>query len=439
MQNILTKTFNIIITTVPTGLGHIRVTNAILKGLPLTQNATIIGIKDPTTALFYRIISTNFYLRKILEFTQTNPVAEKITNDIISFLQTQDTKDTEQKLVQTINPDYPTIVVSTHAFIAHKIQKIINSRKFKKPIFHAVIVTDDSPQRFWMIDANIIFVPSQNTKQQLLQKYKEDNHKAPNIEVVPYPINPEFCLKLRTEILYNKIEQLEPDNPQKARVCIPVSGAAVQLDFYKTLIEKLLQEQTQKNSTQFTFSVVTREGNYTKPFIDYFRENNNISFHIGANDEQTVELYDQLYSQLNPPSLEITKPSEQCFKVLTTPDTLGGPIILLTEPVGRQEYDNLNYLERNGFLPTEKTTALLLQAFQNNNLHTIQTYVSYASSWRAIRLPKSPQEASEFIIGCHAFGIFIAMQNYKNHKTDPSLTPNGVREIWKKIFELQIK
>jgi hypothetical protein len=428
--------YNIILTTVPTGLGHIRVTKALILGLPIGTPTKILGIRDETTSLFYRIISTNFYLRKTLEFIQTNPIAEKNVNSLMTFIQEHNTKEARKELQRIIdsNPDYPTIIISTHAFIAHKIQKIINTQKFKRPVLHAVIVTDDSPQRFWMINSDLLFVPSHNTKNVFLKLYKSDNHKPPQIEVVPYPISPQFCRQLSPQVLYNKIEQLDPENPQKARICIPVSGAAVQLEYYKVLIEELLCDETKKECNEFNFSVVTREGNYTKSFIEYFRDTPGISFHIGANDEQTVELYDELYYQLNPPSLEITKPSEQSFKVLTSPETIGGPIMLLTEPVGRQEYDNLNFLERHGFIPSETTTKTLLQAIENNNTHLLLTYKSYASSWRGLRLPTDPYQATNFIIGCHKHGIFASMQNYKNYKTTEYLSPNGVAAIWNKIF-----
>ncbi len=426
----------IIITTAPTGLGHIRVTNALLAGLPEGTNAHIMGIQDESISFIYHLISTNYYLRKILEFTQTNSTAEKIVTPLLTYMQVQKIEETInqiQKIIATDNPD-KLVIVSTHAFIAQKIARIIRHKKIPIPIFHAVIVTDDSPQRFWMVEADTIFVPSKQTKNKLNTLFKDEHLSVPNIVVTPYPISPKYFQKLDPPILYNKVEQVTPQNPQKARISIPISGAAVQLAYYKTLIDELTSEKIRIKHREFKFSITTREGNYTKPFIEYFRDNPEVVFHIGANDFQTVQLYDKLFEQLNPPSLEITKPSEQCFKVLTTPDTIGGPILLLSEPVGRQEYDNLNYLKRFGFLPNDERQQQL-----NEYLCTTQCpltpgpFKNEAHSWRALQLPVNPIKAAQFLTNAFKAGIFLAMQNYKTYTETEELSPHGVEKIWKSI------
>ncbi len=426
----------IIITTAPTGLGHIRVTNALLAGLPEGTTAHVMGIQDESISFTYHLISTNYYLRKILEFTQTNSTAERIVTPLLTYMHVQkieETIDQIQKIITTDNPD-KLVIVSTHAFIAQKIARIIRHKRITLPIYHAVIVTDDSPQRFWMVEAETIFVPSIQTKEKLTALFNMDHRSVPQIVVEPYPINPKYFQKLDPAILYNKIEQVTPQNPQKARISIPVSGAAVQLDYYKTLIDELTCEKIRTEYREFKFSVTTREGNYTKPFIEYFRDNPEVVFHIGANDFQTVQLYDKLFEQLNPPSLEITKPSEQCFKVLTTPDTIGGPILLLTEPVGRQEYDNLNYLKRFGFLPNDERQQQL-----NEYLCTTQCpltpgpFENEAHTWRALQLPVNPIKAAQFLTNAFKAGIFLAMQNYKTYTETEELSPHGVERIWKNI------
>ncbi len=428
-------TSQIIITTAPTGLGHIRVTNALLAALPEEKAASVIGIQDEAISFTYHLISTNYYLRKILEFTQTNTLAEKIVTPLLTIMQTQKLNETARQIQEIIKINNPSrlIIVSTHAFIAQKIARIIQNNLLPIPAFHAVVVTDDSPQRFWMVESDCIFVPSINTKVRLEKLFAQDKKPVPPLIVAPYPINPKYCQKLASPVLYNKIEQLTPDNPQQARVCIPVSGAAVQLDFYKDLINSLTCPDTENEYCEFKFSVVTREGNYTRPFINYFRNNPKVTFHIGANDFQTVKLYDRLYEQLNPPSLEITKPSEQCFKVLTAPDTLGGPILLLTEPVGRQEYDNLEYLKRFNFLPDFKTQTRLNEKLCSENKITDCSDFPEAHSWRALCLPATPDQAAQFIINALTSGIFMAMQKYKGYTKTEELSPNGARVIWDTI------
>ncbi len=426
----------IVITTAPTGLGHIRVTNALVSGLPAGEKAHILGVQDESISFTYHLISTNYYLRKILEFTQTNPTAEKIVTPLLAYIQTRKVNETIQQLQHIITSENADklIIVSTHAFIAHKISRIIRHNQVNIPVYHAVVVTDDSPQRFWMVDADSIFVPSFQTKTKLETLFKEEHRKAPPITVAPYPINPKYCQLLEKPVLFNKTEQLTPDNPQKARICIPVSGAAVQLDFYKDLINELTCPDTRAECREFKFSIVTREGNYTRPFIEYFRENPEVIFHIGANDMQTVQLYDRLYEQVNPPSLEITKPSEQCFKVLTRPDTIAGPILLLTEPVGRQEYDNINYLERFKFLPDGETHHQLYSRLCTKNYPMNINPFPQSNTWRALRLPTDPQAAALFIMNGYNSGIFLSMQNYRGYQTTEELAPNGVEQIWQKVL-----
>jgi hypothetical protein len=328
------------------------------------------------------------------------------------------------------------VIVSTHAFIGDKIQKLIQQEKFSVPIFHALIVTDDSAQRFWMVPADITFVPSYKTKKDMETLYTRDHLPIPQLHVAPYPINPHLIENLDAHVLFNKIEQLDPTNPQRARICIPVSGAAVQLDYYKIMLEDLTCPETTENCREFTFSVITREGNYTRPFIHYFRNNPQIIFHIGANDVQTVELYDQLYEQLSPPAIEITKPSEQCFKVLTTPNTKGGPLLLLTEPVGRQEYDNLDYLERFGFLPSEKIHRELYEKLSTTTrINITDPPFAFARHWRALKLPSDPHQGTKIIMNGLRSGLFLQMQNYQGYTKTEELAPNGVAKIWSKIAQ----
>jgi hypothetical protein len=426
----------VIISTSPTGLGHIRVTKALIDGLIDKKKPEIIGISDTTIALMYRIISTNYFLRRIFEFGQNDPLTEKILTDLMRMYQQSHIKSTINEITRIIENDgeiKQIVFVSTHPMIGSKIQKIIEKKIFDIPTFHTVIVTDDSPQRFWMVPSDCIFVPSNQTKDKLETLCKENNINCKEILVAPYPINPKYRTELEPHVLFNKQEQLDPDNPQRARICIPISGAAVQLDFYMSVVQELIDPQDIQDYREFTFSVITREGNFTTPFINYFRHNDQVVFHIGANDLQTVELYDELYEQLNPPSLEITKPSEQCFKVLTGPQTMGGPIILLTDPVGRQEQDNLKYLERFGFMPNMQVHEILYKEMRTDRKSSIISLLEQAPHWRALKLPSDPIYAAQFIRGCFSNGIFQAMQNYKKYTETNELSPNGVETIWSTI------
>ncbi|MDQ3239351.1 MAG: hypothetical protein M3P33_02395, partial [bacterium] len=262
------KHIKIIISTSPTGLGHIRVMNALLEGLPKEIKPSIIGIQDNLTSFIYRIISTNATLRKCFEFIQNNPLAENLTSQIIRSFQIINLSNTIAEIKNILDSDdeiSDIIYVSTHPMIGNKIQKIIDKQYFDIPSTHALIVTDDSPQRFWVLNSDYIITPSEKTKNKL-QKLCTDCNFNPKIIVKPYPINPKYLKKLPPHVLYNKLEQIEPDNPQKLRICIPISGAAVQLDFYQVLIEQLLITIPHNNLNEFTFSIITKEGNFTRPF-----------------------------------------------------------------------------------------------------------------------------------------------------------------------------
>ena len=133
-------------------------------------------------------------------------------------------------------------------------------------------------------------------------------------------------------------------------------------------------------------------------------------------------------------SLEITKPSEQCIKTLFHPKQRGGVILLLTEPVGKQEYDNLDYLRRNKLIPSDSEHQRLYMyaeekvEFSDPVRKALQ---KRAEKWRGLRLPDEEKLAVTFINWCLQNGLFAAMLECEKENA------RGVEKFWGTIDSLQ--
>src|SRR5258708_11937791 len=78
-----------VFTVAPTGLGHIRVMNALQEGLPPNTPFEVIGLQDTSLSKIHGLLSRIPFLTKIMEFSQTNPSAERlITSLLVHHLQT---------------------------------------------------------------------------------------------------------------------------------------------------------------------------------------------------------------------------------------------------------------------------------------------------------------------------------------------------------------
>lgn len=79
---------------------------------------------------------------------------------------------------------------------------------------------------------------------------------------------------------------------------------------------------------------------------------------VSSQDKEIVHKYEEIYKEF-PISLEITKPSEQSFKALLECTMQGASLLLFSEPIGRQEKDNLNFLRRSNLIPHISVNNLL--------------------------------------------------------------------------------
>jgi hypothetical protein len=282
-------------------------------------------------------------------------------------------------------------------------------------------VTDDSPQKVWAVKgSDITFVASQETRDRLAKFFPKD--KRDSVKAISFPVGTRLTQNLSTSEFDFVVKQLDAKSNALTQIEIPISGAAVQLNYFSKFVENLCREG-------FEFTIIGQDSMLTKGFFDTVQRFPHVQLSIGKDSWETVNFYESLFYQPNRPSIEMTKPSEQAFKAILNPRQRGGTIMLLTAPIGRQEYDNLNFLIRNGLLATYEEQKKL---FKEKDL---KEWVDKARHWRAIRIPDDPTEAANFVKRLKQFGIFYAMLSAVVPERS-ELKDNGVIRIWEEIGKL---
>lgn len=402
----------LVFTYAKTGFGHLRVTDALYHGLPKGIQPILLESQDRSITFLHRISSIHPFTRAILEWAQRGWAESVVTYVYRALLHTQTSLITQQLetiLDQRVNLPQKVLVVSTHFGLGHQIasvkEKLARMKKVK--IFLVVQVTDDSPQKMWYTPgADLTVVPSEYTKKKLLEYGRSANLPIIPIEVLPYPVSPTLATVLTEREYQNRMHQVHPNSDAHIHMAIPISGAAVGLQFFTEVIDELYL-----TSQRFRFFVVTKSTLPTQSFVNEMLKRHYVKLIASSVDKGVVEAYEQLYLDENI-TLEITKPSEQAFKALIDPERRGGPILLFSLPVGRQEYDNLNFLARHNLIPhmnihhymwDKAWKKLPLSADKQKEL------LKLASSWRGIRIPDDPKESAQFIWWCVQHGIFSAM------------------------------
>ena len=76
----------VVFTYAPTGLGHIRVTDALKEGLPLDYDSVIFAPNDPSIEYIHRLTSINLVLRRIMEWVQQGTPQRIFTKFYRKFL-----------------------------------------------------------------------------------------------------------------------------------------------------------------------------------------------------------------------------------------------------------------------------------------------------------------------------------------------------------------
>jgi len=399
----------VVFTYAPAGLGHIRVADALIEGLPDEYESPVFSPSDRSIESIHRFISLNRFARSLMEWVQQGWPQTIFTRYYRKYLKSH-TGELFLEFTSLIKtqPKIPPniIIVSTHFGLAYQLGSIKKDleKALDTKIFLVVQVTDDSPQYIWYVDtADLIITPSQQTADELIKYGQKEKLKKINFEVLPYPVLSLFSKDLTESKILLRQNQYNPNKKGPINIAVPISGAAVGTDFYIRLMDRL-----HHHSKRFYFSVVCRRAPFTKDFIDICQTKKYINLYASENYKEIIYIYNTVYLK-NVISSEITKPSEQSFKALLDNDSVGGSFLFFANPVGRQEYDNLNFLQKNGLMST---------------------------NMRGIVLPKDPIKAADQIWDLYNNGFLLkTFKKFRPVKNNPDVRDNGSTLFWKTVFK----
>lgn len=431
----------IVFTYALAGLGHLRVVHAFKDGLRKDLPSISIGSSDKTESSVHHFMSVSPITRFIMELFQKGTAEDLFTDIYIDFLHRR-SGHLLNDIVKAINDSQSDpeqiVFVCAHFGIAHKLtilRKEIEAA-LKCKIFIIVQVTDDSPQHIWYVpNVDLIAAPSEFTKKELEKYAKGKNLGYSPIEVIPYPVSPLFYEKLSDERYSNRMAQLDKYSHASINLCIPVSGAAVGMTFFLHLVNLL-----SKKSAEFNFHIVSRSAPFTRIFLDQISKFRNVKTHVSGADDNVVDLYEDLYKN-EVVSLEITKPSEQAFKALLPSDAIGGSILLFCHPVGRQEYDNINFLRRHKIIFTKEEQQKLWEKSDKSESISEAEFLDLfceKRNLRGVELPIGSERAANFIWWCLRQGIFekILEQGLMPENRELETRGDGVKLFWDRIYKL---
>jgi hypothetical protein len=404
----------IIFTYAPAGLGHLRVTEALVESRPKESPYILLGSVDRFMTWIHRFTSINpvgkyFFLK--IQYGFLEDVFTRVYRSFLTLFSGSIYRQFKDIIVRSSSDD-EVWIVATHFGMAHQIgavkQKLIEETG--RSVKLIVQVTDDTYQHIWCVrGADLTFVPSSFVKAKFQSYAQKENIEFVG-EVIPYPISPVLCQKIsgtqepRSKALASQSGVV--------RVAIPISGAAVGLGYLTALVKEI-----NKLSQRFEFWILVRKSPFTEMFRSSVAKQLGVNLLVGKDDMEMITLYEQLYQdQLI--HLEITKPSEQLFKAILTPDLVGGCLLWLTSPVGRQERENLKFLERHGLLALS----------------------SPQPSTRAIRLPQSPDRAAKMMTQALESGLLenLTKNSYRfaeGSRWSNEVGADGTRQFWIKTAE----
>lgn len=413
----------LIFTYAPAGLGHLRVTDALVHTRPEGYNYIVLGSSDKLISIAHRITSINPLARKIFEASQYGVFEDVITLFYVWALRRR-SEEIYIKLLETIGKyrDLESVtVVATHPSLANQIGEVKEKIRQKTGLMINLVVqvTDDSSQHIWVVkDADLTMVPSRLTRDELI-KYAASRKIKFNCEVSPYPVSPILGEELSRKQGSRQVA-FQKGESDAINVLVPISGAAVGLRYLADLML-----QMDRIYSRFHFLVVAKRSVFTKNFLKELGQLRQFELFTGRSDKEVVDIYEKVYKDYLI-HLEITKPSEQTFKCLLPPNKVGGAILLLSQPVGRQEFDNIEFLKRH---------KMLLSPDENGEL-TVESLKD--KSPRAVKLPKDVMSASKLISSCLNKGIFEEMTKPDfNYQPESYMTSeigdNGVWLFWEKL------
>lgn len=401
----------LIFTYAPAGLGHLRVTDALAEAKPEDSAYVILGSMDRFVTWIHRFTSINPF-GKYLFLKSQYGVFEDIFTWIYSRFLVLTSGGVYRELKNIIDQNLRAEdiwVIATHFGMAHQIGAVKEKlmKETGKEIRLIVQVTDDTSQHIWCVKgADLTFVPSLFVKQNF-ENYAKSRKIEFTAEVIPYPLDNSLTKKLPKQ--RSSRQKVFIEKTGKVKIAIPISGAAVGLSYFSDLVTELL-----RLSYRFEFWILVKKTPFTELFIAKMSNMSGVNLMVGKNDIEMIELYELLYEN-NLIHIEITKPSEQAFKAILYPTANGGSIMLFTAPIGRQEEDNIKFLERHGLLSTDDERTVP----------------------RGIRIPSNPKEAAKLVNDSTKSGLFRRMTSPNFRFSKKSLAsgevgPDGARLFWKK-------
>lgn len=402
----------LIFTYAPAGLGHLRVADALVDSRPKEYPYVVFGSRDRLTGAFHRFTSTNPLARKIFTSSQYG-----IREDVVTAIYRTGLLALGKKILKELKEivaGYDGVsevwILATHFGLAHQVGAI--KRQFLKEtgvkIKLALQVTDDTSQHIWCVrGADVTFVPSLETKKEL-EVYSAKKKMGLYFSVIPYPISAVLTDKIATKSAQRE-DTFKTEN-EVINVAVPISGAAVGLEYLAGLITEIV-----KRSSRFHFWIPMRASKSAGEFAEGLSQFDVVHVIKGKDDNETVNLYEQLYCN-HLIHIEITKPSEQSFKAILPPSCVGGPIMLFTAPVGRQEAENVEFLQRHKLMGS-----------------------CYRDTCRAVRLPDEPITAADFVISALEDGLFLTMSRKNYQFSEESLASGEIGTEGTKMFWQEIK
>ncbi len=415
----------VILTTAVAGLGHLRVTRALRDALPANVPRIEIPAKDTWLTMFHNVMSNNDFLRKAFEYTQDTPQLE----DGFTWITRQGLHLTSSRvrrlIVDTVRASKAKpsslVIACSHFMLAESVgvEKQAIEAELGIPVRLVVQITDDTTQHIWYVTgADLLVAPSVHVATSL-HAYGVAHHLVDTpISVLPYPINPLFSKPLNPGP-HERLAEYEGRAPLK--LVIPVSGAAAGLGYLTDLAIRL-----GSGSDAIHTTVVGQATSRLKGTRQRLLHTKNVKCICRVSEDDVITAYEEYYRE-NVVGAEVTKPSEQAFKALARIDQVGGSVLLLTHPVGRQEYENLEYLFRNRFIPTPSERRELF-AFSRYHQAPSIAIRRQARYWRGLQLPPTPGEAAPFIHWCLETKLFADMGLLT--RKAPSLQPDGAKEFW---------
>lgn len=420
-----------------TGLGHLRVNDALYSSSPPEFNSLAFRSQGFRITWLNRMTSFNFFIRRAMEWIQRD-----IFQDIFTFYYRKCLRFKIYNLYQQITilldqyletPE-KVLIITTNFNLAQQLGAIKNQleQNKKTKIILVIQATDANPQHIWMVpEADLILVPNQKTKEQLELYRSKKQFKPIKIEVSAYPLNKALVKNLSTEEFTSKQIQLSPRAKFRVNLLLTIPGSAVDLKYYSKLISFL-----KSSPIIFQTFVVSRYTSYTKKFNLSLVNEDFIQIYPGQTDQQTVTDYLRLYlSEVI--SLEITKPTEQAFKVLLDPVQRGGVIMLFDKPIGALEEDNLEFIRSHGLIPDRQMQKRLWKLAESNQPPS-EEILNTARFWRGALLPENAKKAANFINWLYYQEIFLRMLRYKpNLENDiQEVSSRGSELFWQKMNSL---